>query len=365
MNNSLRLLAAGALVFLAACTPDEAPEASVQGWDDVRSTWGDRKDYGSDSADAQQAWAFYSAYSSGSSSVAPYGCNATTVVSLTQGLNNQGNPVVPSRSDPNKALGAPQDDDTENFVALGFGGELVLGFPDPLLNGAGNDFTVIETSYGSPSCAAYPEHADVFASQDGVTWTHLGNTCQDGSFDLGALPWALYLKFHDTTSLASFPGGVADGYDVDGIIGTCGDACPDWIDTLELEVGIEYFDHHGFLPSGWPIYYLGDTMRAELSICNPTSHTVDNLSVTTMEEDHYTDALLACSTPVSIWTGITLAPLDCITLTYTFYLDPATCMWGNYQTHVLIARDADAGCPTAALIFEDAEVGIYDPPSEG
>jgi uncharacterized repeat protein (TIGR01451 family) len=141
---------------------------------------------------------------------------ADTVVDFDQGLRNDGSPVVPDRSDPNNALGVAEDNDTINFVSLGFGGTLILGFDNLIENGDGNDVEVIETSYGSPSCDGYPEYVQVYASQDGNTWEDIGNTCLDGTFDLGSLDWAKYIKLVDTTDPNDF-GGQVDGYDVDGV----------------------------------------------------------------------------------------------------------------------------------------------------
>ncbi|MFC1649189.1 TasA family protein [Patescibacteria group bacterium] len=143
---------------------------------------------------------------------------ADYVVSFVQGTRNDGQPVLEERSDLSSALGPAEDNDTFNFVSLGLGihGELVLGFQNRILNGDGNDLRVVETSFGSPSCGNYPEHARVYASQNGSVWTDLGNTCLDGEFDLGELEWAQFVKIVDTSDPASFNGS-ADGYDVDGV----------------------------------------------------------------------------------------------------------------------------------------------------
>ena len=74
---------------------------------------------------------------------------ADTVVDAQQGLRKNGTPVVPERSDPNAMLGAPQNTDTINFYSLGYGGSVVLGFNEDILNGAGNDLKVVETTYGN------------------------------------------------------------------------------------------------------------------------------------------------------------------------------------------------------------------------
>lgn len=141
---------------------------------------------------------------------------ADTVVEFNQGLKNDGTAVVPERSDPNNALGVAQDDDTINFVSLGFGGTLILGFDNLIENGDGNDVEVFETTYNDANCDSYPEYVQVYASQDGNTWEDIGNSCLDGTFDLGSLAWAQYIKLVDTTNPDDF-GGQVDGYDVDGV----------------------------------------------------------------------------------------------------------------------------------------------------
>lgn len=147
-------------------------------------------------------------------------CYATDVYDFSQGLDSYGDPVVAIRSDPTQALGMPEQDDTFNFVSLGFGGELILEFSNPIVNVGGDDFTVIETSFGNPACDAYPEKVRVYASEDAVSWTDLGSGCLDTDFDLGGLSSASYLKFVDETNSEDFSGRV-DGYDVDGVIANC------------------------------------------------------------------------------------------------------------------------------------------------
>ena len=146
------------------------------------------------------------------------GCVAQQAVSYTPGNRANGTPVIPQRSDATKALGEPEGGDWLNFVALGFGGVLELDMGARILNGGGDDFMIVETSYGSPSCDTYPETATVLVSQEGLNWVNVGNTCQDGDFDLGPLPWARYIRIIDTSDAGAFPSDT-DGYDVDGVIG--------------------------------------------------------------------------------------------------------------------------------------------------
>jgi len=149
---------------------------------------------------------------------------ADFIVEFQQGKRKDGNDVLPERSDPSKALGEAERDDTENFTSLGFStgenGYVVLGFSNQILNGVGYDLEVVETSYGNPSDANYPETADVYASQDGSNWTFLKKIIQDDNqIELPAeMTWAKYIKIVDVSPSSStkFP-GTADGFDVDGV----------------------------------------------------------------------------------------------------------------------------------------------------
>lgn len=143
---------------------------------------------------------------------------ADSVVSFRQGLRGNGSAVDAERSDATKALGNAQNDDSVNFVSLGFGGEIVLKFNNIIENLAGDDIAVTETSFGSPDCETYPEKARVYASQSGMadSWVDLGVICLDKTLDLGSLAWARYLKFIDVSDPDKF-NEEADGYDLDGV----------------------------------------------------------------------------------------------------------------------------------------------------
>lgn len=149
---------------------------------------------------------------------APTGqCFAASVVDFTQGTRNDGGNVAGNRSDPMRALGEPQDNDTFNFVALGFGGTLTLEMDGFIPNLPGDDVRVVETTFGNSSCGGYPERVRVLASQDGSTYVELGNTCQDGTFDLGSLSSAKFIRLQDMTNPNDFNGS-ADAYDVDAVV---------------------------------------------------------------------------------------------------------------------------------------------------
>lgn len=365
MTRHLALLAGTVVLFGVACSPTEQPGSSeAVTWNDVRSSWGDRRDYTSDSGEGREAWSFYASSTGSGTATSSFDCWAGTVVSYDRGLTSHGMPFT-EHTDPEKATGEPELTPAgNNFVSLGIGGEIVLEFASAIVDGPGDDIYVWDTSpAGGHTCPGYPEEADAYGSQDGTTWTLLGGGCQDFSVDMAPhFEWVRYVKIVDTTDPTAFVESM-NGYDLDGITATCGDSCPEWLDTLTLGVSIEYSNHRGFAGT-MPIYYIGDTMMADIEICNPSTDTIDNLTVTTIEERLGSGTPLACGSPVSQWTGISIAPGDCIVLSYSFLL-ASGCPWGNYQTHIVVTRDADFGCPTAVQIFNDEAVGIYDPPAGG
>lgn len=146
-------------------------------------------------------------------------CSLQEIVSYTPGNRKNGTPVGTPRNNPSNALGTPQNNNTINFTALGFGGTLVGKFDFVVFNQPGNDLRVTETSFGNPSCNNYPEKARVSVSMDNVIWTELGEICQDGEIDLGAVNYAQYIKIQDASPMSSNKfNGAADGYDVDAVM---------------------------------------------------------------------------------------------------------------------------------------------------
>ena len=151
-------------------------------------------------------------------------CTVQEVVSFTQGKRKDMANVPAARSVQSNCLGNPQYNDAQNapinFLSLGFGGELVVKFPGAVANGSGNDIRIVETSFGNPSCANYKERIRVSVSQDGTTYSVIGEGCLDTDFDIGVsnLGWAQYVKITDISLRSDFPAADADGFDVDGVI---------------------------------------------------------------------------------------------------------------------------------------------------
>ncbi|RCW92055.1 T9SS type A sorting domain-containing protein [Winogradskyella arenosi] len=153
-------------------------------------------------------------------------CYGATVSDYTPGPNSSGTALdVTERMDPNQALGTPEDDDTLNFVSLGYGGEITIGFDGVIYNEAGPDIEVIETSFNNASFSSYPESADIYVTQNGIDFYLIGSVLTDdgGNLDISNAPVALsyitQVKVVDTTPSDSIS---EDGFDLDGIIALTG-----------------------------------------------------------------------------------------------------------------------------------------------
>ncbi len=142
--------------------------------------------------------------------------------SYTPGPKKNGQAITdPSRLDPSKALGEPEGDDSFNFVSLGYGGEITIGFDGAVLNQSGADLEVVETTFGSQDFDSYAESADVYVSQDGTNFFMIGSVMTDESASLDISNASVYLsyithvKLVDTTPVNSVS---TDGFDLAGIV---------------------------------------------------------------------------------------------------------------------------------------------------
>ncbi len=141
--------------------------------------------------------------------------NEFSVICYQQGPTRNGGVVSLVRSNPENAT-RPEMTDVQgpvNFFSLGYRGFISLKSNYPVLNGPGNDITVYETTWGNPSQYPSGERAHIYASQDGANFIYLGLSVYNGSFDLGALPWAQYFRIQDATN----PENSEDAFDLDGI----------------------------------------------------------------------------------------------------------------------------------------------------
>ncbi len=145
-------------------------------------------------------------------------CYASEMIEYLPGVKDNGSPISIERTDANNALGMPQRTDALNYVSLGYGGSIVLGFNGAVPNGAGDDIEVVETTFNFSTVAAYPEYADVFVSVDGVAWSWAGLVDHEDRFidisDAGAFAYINYVKIVNNDGLSGTP----DAFDVDGVV---------------------------------------------------------------------------------------------------------------------------------------------------
>jgi len=148
----------------------------------------------------------------------PGECNATEVLEYIEGVRNNGGAIAENRTDATQALGAPEGIDQLVFVTLGYGGSITLGFDGAVPNFDGDDLEIVETSFGNPGCASYPEYANVYVSQNGVDFFFAETVCKsDNTVDISAagqgFDYITLVKIVNTDSLTSTP----DAYDLDGV----------------------------------------------------------------------------------------------------------------------------------------------------
>lgn len=131
------------------------------------------------------------------------------------GLQKDGNPLRPDRVNPAHALGATDGD----FVSLGFGGSLELGFGTTF----GASTMVIETTFGSQTPGTYPEQAQVEVRDaiDGTWYTAGIVQVNGGSLSLFGFGNEIFdlMRITDVSDINDprFIYPVDDGYDIDSV----------------------------------------------------------------------------------------------------------------------------------------------------
>lgn len=165
-------------------------------------------------------------------SPASISCFAAEVVSFKQGKKKNGEAISTRRSDPGRALDKPQENDTYNFVSLGFGGSITLQLEEDLYDDGSYqpDLILVETNFGkadkmcySDGSKNYPEMAFVEVSEDGENWYSLPNAyCRTSFIDISqavenGLDFVRYIRITDASNRSWF-GKHADGLDLDGVI---------------------------------------------------------------------------------------------------------------------------------------------------
>ena len=148
--------------------------------------------------------------------------NASTNEGFTQGLQKDSGLVNILRSDPSAALGAADGE----FVSLGYGGELIVGFDQ---NMSGNLALTVQEVTGDE----YPlETADVYVSTDpSGPWTFVGEASNEEGLDDGATTLTVeecyqFVRLVDTTD-GDLHDETSDGFDVDSFTADYDETCPE------------------------------------------------------------------------------------------------------------------------------------------
>jgi len=152
---------------------------------------------------------------------------AWEVCEFNQGTNNLGGAVAIERSNPDKALGQPQNVDIENsninFVSLGFGGDIKLKLQNSIPVTPSTTMLIYETTFNYNNCNIYGETAEIYVSKNDIDYYFLGQTCLNDNTVLDVyqtgLDSVLYVKVYDISDASEFSRFpfVSDGYDLDGI----------------------------------------------------------------------------------------------------------------------------------------------------
>lgn len=148
------------------------------------------------------------------------------VVESQLGLRNNGDPIAVDRVDATKALAVAEGSAASGtFLSLGFGGSATFAFAQPVEDLPGADLEIHEVTN-----LPYPvEQAEVFVSQDGITFQSLGLIGSEPESSqlvdiAGAFDWIRFIRLVDATNPA-LHSAQADGFDVDGVSATNYNTC--------------------------------------------------------------------------------------------------------------------------------------------
>ncbi|MDJ0516926.1 MAG: PEP-CTERM sorting domain-containing protein [Trichodesmium sp. MO_231.B1] len=144
---------------------------------------------------------------------------AETVESYIQGEFTYDNlDQIATRTNVNNALGAPEASATDNFLALGFGGEAVFSFGGMF----SEQVKVWETTFGNHNSQSdYDEKVEVFVGNDLENWLSIGvieNIADEAyiggaTLDIGNSNLYQYVRLVDLSEVAAD----RDGFDINAI----------------------------------------------------------------------------------------------------------------------------------------------------
>lgn len=350
----------GVLLLGLSCYSNTPEDTNVyDNWNSVRSDWTDSNTYSENSTEAAQAVATYEAVAgvNTAANIAHFQIILQSVVENADGTQTW-TYAISKMSDGRDfkdlshftmLFGNCDDTNIVNMAGGTYG-------PDPAASTCTGTIDGLKWDRGvsANETVLYSFTTDQVYSVGTVT----GVVKYSTSCDSGTIPGP------DCTPTVVDPGSSSSGSSSGGGDPTDppvppADNCPTWVDTLVLSASVTYKNYHGYNYLGFPVYYIGETMHSDLKICNNTANTATGLKVTTLVMKHPNGGL-ACGDPVHNWTGVTIAANDCLVLDHAFHL-ATNCVWGNYETHLVISKEAEGNCPAASLVVDTGAIGFFDP----
>jgi hypothetical protein len=145
-----------------------------------------------------------------------------------------------------------------------------------------------------------------------------------------------------------------------------------------LEISITYLDYFFVDENGYPVYFIEYPMRYQIRIKNNSNRSFEHLEVIAIQEYyenmvcqrwwypyplevvvHKGDPMPGES--IQVWQDVYLGPYSEVVLEDTYTAPIQTCA-GLDQTHIII-KHYNNNVVTAALIYDNPELGIYCPPA--
>ncbi len=159
--------------------------------------------------------------------------------------------------------------------------------------------------------------------------------------------------------------------------------------TGNFDIAVDYLDHHGLNYQGYPIYYIGETMKYKVALkvrSNSEYFAGKKFRVYALHE-YFEDITsnrywypspprpanepqiisvkkgdpLPGQDPLHSWKDLAFAAGAQFNLLGS-YTSPLSIAAGNDQTHILIVRENDQG-QIEFVVFDNPQAGVFDPPA--
>lgn len=228
-----------------------------------------------------------------------------------------------------------------------------------------NFYIVVHTPAGNFRFYANSDHGRV--TRNGATYTVAFEDKPQGIPGLGEPDW----DFNDVV--------------VDVSIGQ-----PQVVDlSAHFEIAVDYLDHHGLNYEGYPIYFIGETMKYKirLKVKNNSDYFTGKKFRVYAVHEYFADTTsnrywypspprpanepqtisvkkgdtLPGQDPLHHWSDLEFFQGETFNLTGS-YTSPLSVAAGNDQTHILIVRENEQG-QIEFVVFNNPQAGVFDPPA--